>query len=182
MARGRRSGSEPASPGAPLEPERLLQALHRGGVKFVVIGGFAALLHGFDQPTEDIDITPLRDPENLVRLATVLKGLDAVAQDAAGRDNPDWPIDDQHLRLAETTFLRTRFGRLDVVINPAGASGYHDLVQDAIALQLPDGPVILVATLERIISSKKAADRPKDHAALPSLLELLARKDHEGTR
>ncbi len=157
-----------------LEPERLLQELQDGGVQYVLIGGFAALLRGSPDVTEDVDITPLRETSNLTRLAEVLRGIDAVALTPAGDDEPDWPIDDQHLRLRDTTQFRTRHGLLDVVINPAAADGYPDLINDSDAVDLPGGPSVFVLRLGRIIKSKRASDRPKDRAALPGLERLLS--------
>lgn len=155
------------------DPNALLTALRDGDVEFVLIGGFAAMLHGSPILTQDIDITPARDAPNLARLARVLRDLDAVVLSPKGDEEPDWPIDDQHLRLRETTFLTTRVGLVDVVINPAAANGYPDLADGAVEVAIPDGPTILVAPLQRIIDSKRAANRPKDHAALPVLEALL---------
>ena len=38
---------------APLDPERLMQALKKHNVKFVLIGALAARLHGFPRLTAD---------------------------------------------------------------------------------------------------------------------------------
>lgn len=51
------------------EPDELLLALLGAGVRFVVIGGVAVGVHGFVRATEDRDIVPDPDPENLNRLA-----------------------------------------------------------------------------------------------------------------
>ena len=61
--------------GPALDPA--LAALDRHRVAYVLIGGFAAQQHGASRPTEDIDITPADDPENLARLAAALRDLDA---------------------------------------------------------------------------------------------------------
>ena len=51
---------------------RLLAALAEGQVKFIVIGGAAAIAHGSARLTFDLDVVYARDPENLRRLVTVL--------------------------------------------------------------------------------------------------------------
>ncbi len=54
---------------------------------------------------------------------------------------------------------------------PAGTGGYDDLRTSAIVVDL--GPTrAMVASLEDIIRSKEAADRPKDRYALPRLRYL----------
>ena len=49
----------------PFDAERLLGVLGEEGVAYVLIGGYAAQLHGAGRPTVDIDVTPARDQENL---------------------------------------------------------------------------------------------------------------------
>jgi hypothetical protein len=61
----------------PLDPVALLEVLARHQVRFVVIGGIAALSHGYPLPTEDVDVTPARDRANLERLAAALRELEA---------------------------------------------------------------------------------------------------------
>lgn len=39
------------------DPAALLEVLHRHGVRYVLIGGLAAALHGSAAPTFDVDIT-----------------------------------------------------------------------------------------------------------------------------
>lgn len=52
--------------------ERLLRVLHDGGVRFVLVGGVAATVHGSARATYDIDIVYARDAENLERIARTL--------------------------------------------------------------------------------------------------------------
>ena len=47
------------------DPVSICRILNEHGVKFVVLGGFAAVIHGSPVPTEDIDVIPSRDRENL---------------------------------------------------------------------------------------------------------------------
>ena len=68
----------PPEPDVPeLDVGAVLGALERRGVKFVLIGGMAGVVHGSPFPTEDIDITPERSQENLARLSSALTDLDA---------------------------------------------------------------------------------------------------------
>jgi hypothetical protein len=166
----------------PFDPEAILAELKRFGVDFVVIGAYAAVTQGWPEPTGDIDITPDRDVRNLHRLAAALHAMDAKVLTDDGEIDKSWPIDDQHLRIRETTFLTTRFGDVDVVVNPAGADGYADLARPSESFVLQLGTTeVRVATLERVIESKRATDRAKDRDALPRLEALLRRRREEGT-
>src|SRR3954453_19964139 len=48
-----------------LNPEPLLRALHDGGVRHIIIGGFAVNAHGVIRPSNDLHIVPDPDPDNL---------------------------------------------------------------------------------------------------------------------
>lgn len=155
------------------EPERIFETLNRHGVRYVVIGAFAANLQGWPEPTEDIDVTPDRDPRNFQRLAAALIELGGVALGEDGEPLTDWPLDDQHLKMVDRTLVQTSYGELDVVVNPAGAHGYPDLVNDARSYPVAEGVEILAVSLRRVIESKQIVGREKDRAVLPRLREIL---------
>lgn len=47
------------------EIERVLSALNQGGVRYLVVGGVAVVLHGFLRTTKDLDLVIGLDPDNL---------------------------------------------------------------------------------------------------------------------
>ena len=101
----------------------ILRVLTQHDVRFIVIGAIAAIAQGYPLTTQDIDITPARDPDNLDRLAVALRELDArlrVPDDQAG---VEFPIDAQMLGNAEMWTLRTPFGDLDLSYVPSGTTG-----------------------------------------------------------
>ncbi len=57
------------------DPERILRALARRQVLYVLIGATAARLQGFPRLTADADIAPARDAANLEHLAAALRDL-----------------------------------------------------------------------------------------------------------
>lgn len=71
-----------------------------------------------------------------------------------------------------TWILGTSGGRLDLVFEPSGTGGYADLARGAVEMQIDDVRV-RVASLEDVIRSKEAADRPRDREQLPVLRRLL---------
>lgn len=58
------------------ETARLLELLAGGDVEFVVVGGYAAVLHGSSYVTQDLDICIVCSQENIERLRRLLKDLD----------------------------------------------------------------------------------------------------------
>jgi hypothetical protein len=158
----------------------IIAALQKHGVRFVVIGGVAAIAHGSPLPTEDVDVTPDRAPDNLEPLVGALNELDAKLRTEAG--DVAFPIDPRMLAGAEMWTLTTRSGDLDLVFDPPGTRGYDDLRRGAVALDLGSGAPVLVAALPDVIRSKEASNREKDRMQLPALrrtLEILRRSERE---
>ena len=50
----------------------MLEVLERHEVRYVVIGGLAAELHGSPYITRDVDVTPARERDNFVKLAAAV--------------------------------------------------------------------------------------------------------------
>lgn len=156
-------------------PEKIFAALQRNDVRYVVIGGLAAALHGSPVMTIDADICPARDRENLRSLAAALRDLDARVRAPGAPDGLPFACDEVFLaRIDVALNLVTPSGDLDVSFQPSGTNGYADLAERAVTFTIR-GMAIRVASLEDVIRSKEAANRPKDLAALPALRLLLER-------
>ena len=54
---------------------KIFEALHKSGVKYLVIGGIAVNLHGYDRLTGDIDILMSFSPENVDKFISFAEGL-----------------------------------------------------------------------------------------------------------
>ena len=138
----------------------LFEALNRRGVRFLLLGMSAALLQGAPAATEDLDIwfenmTDVRIPE--------------AARDAGGF----WI---SGFGQQPPAFGGPGLERVDVVLTAHGLDAFG--VEDERAVtQEVDGITLRIASLDRIIASKRATNRPKDMAQLPVLeATLLARK------
>lgn len=164
-------------PGAtvPLDPELLFTTLARHQVQFVLIGALAARLQGFPRFTEDADITPARDPNNLQRLAAALRELDARVFTSQIPEGLSFDCSPQMLARADIWNLITKAGRVDLAFNPSGTTGFSDLAPQAIRFELYGHP-LLAARLEDIIRSKEAANRPQDRQDVEIIREMLKRR------
>ena len=159
---------------ADFDGRSIIDVLVQHEVTFVLIGGFAAATYGSPFPTNDVDIVPKNDPENLSRLSAALTEMDAKVR-AAGVEPVPFSHDAESLAAARIWNLTTKFGDFDITFVPAGTQGYEDLKRDATALSL-GGNKVFVASLADIVRSKAAAGRDKDRRVLPVLRELLARE------
>lgn len=158
------------SPTPVFDPGELLRVLARHRVRFVLIGGFAAVYHGSAHVTFDVDISPATAEDNLVRLSAALDELGA--QVRAGEDAVPFTHDGPALGRAQIWDLVTPHGDLDISFMPSGTHGYDDLHRDAIEVEVL-GIEIEVASLADVVRSKEAAGRPKDLLVLPLLRRLL---------
>ena len=160
------------------DPQRMLSALVEREVRFVLVGGMAAVLHGDVGVTVDIDIVPERSAENLGRLAGALRGLGARIR--AEGEPEGVPFDCSagffgNLSPDALVNMITVAGDLDVALQPSGTHGFADLRRSAVEIEVAERLRILVASLEDVIRSKEAAAREKDRLVLPRLRRLLER-------
>jgi hypothetical protein len=121
---------------AAFEAEELFACLDRHGVRYVLIGGLAAVLHGSPLPTLDADICPSKDPDNLARLALALDELDARIRTPLAKEGVRFPRDAAFLRNIELLNLMTAAGDLDLAFTPAGTQGFAELAPRAISIEV----------------------------------------------
>jgi hypothetical protein len=156
---------------APLDPECLFRVLDAHDVDYVLVGGLAGVLHGSPAMTNDADIVPSKDDDNLERLADALRDLEARIRVP---DPPEGIGFDPHPALLRTMLMlnmTTRCGDLDLTFSPAGLDDY-DLLRARSDVFDVSGVRVHVAALADIIRSKETAGRAKDHATLPILRAL----------
>lgn len=153
-----------------LNAASIVDVLNRHGVRYVVIGAFAAIAQQAPIPaTRDIDLTPDSSAENLTRLSKALKELDArIRTDAVDGELP-FDRDARSLAASRVWNLICSYGEFDISFVPSGiAGGYEELAMKAHRMRV-DAVDVLVADLSDVIRSKEAAGRPKDLQVLPIL-------------
>lgn len=147
----------------------LLAVLHDHDVRFVVIGGVAVGAHGFIRATEDLDIVPEPDPDNLRRLIGALEALNTTLPTVGGRSFKA-ESDGGVVRRGGNVTAMTSLGGLDVVQQARGVPSYSQLIEDAVESDLLGIPV-LVCSLARLREMKRTQDREQDRADLANLPE-----------
>lgn len=143
----------------------LLHRLAEAEVDFVVVGGVAVIVHGYARFTKDLDITYATNAANLERLGSVLVALGARLR-GIDEDVPFVPA--RTLRRTAILTLDTPAGGLDLLVAPDGAGRYDELRARAEVIDL-DGVAIRVASLDDLLSMKRAAGRPQDIADIDAL-------------
>lgn len=156
--------------------EQILAALVTHGVRFVVIGGVAATIHGSARMTNDIDICYDIAPDNLERLVRLLAGWHAYLRGV----EPGLPfvLDTLALRTTPIMTLTTDAGDIDLLDRVPGVGDYAAAVAASELVSI--GAVEFRALrLEALIASKRAVRRPRDIEHLIELEALLALRKRE---
>lgn len=154
--------------------EELLARLDAAGVRFIVVGGIAAVAHGSARATYDLDLVYDRDPANLARLVEALAPLAPYLRGAP----PGLPFrfDLPTLRQGLNFTLTTAAGDLDLLGEITGGGKFADLLPDTVEITL-FGRRCLCLDLPRLIAVKRAAGRPRD---LEAIAELEALREERG--
>jgi predicted nucleotidyltransferase len=140
------------------------------GVRFILIGGGAATVHGSARLTLDVDVVYARDPDNSNRLVAALSPHQPYLRGAP----PGLPFrwDERTIRNGLNFTLTTTLGDLDLLGEVAGGGTYEQLLPFTEELTA-FGITCRVVTLERLIQLKRAAGRPKDLEIIAELQALL---------
>ena len=148
------------------DPRRLLEALEGHGVRFVIIGGVAAVALGSPSITLDLDVCYDRAPDNLDRLAAALEELSATLRGAPAE--VPFQRDAEALARGDHFTFDTSAGPFDVMALPAGSNGYQELLANSVEVMIK-GVSVRVASIDDLIRMKRAAGRPKDRIELEIL-------------
>lgn len=151
-----------------------LLGLTRAGVRFVVIGGVAAGLHGSVHVTFDLDLCYDPGADNRKRLTAVLASWNAHPRGV----EPGLPfvMDVRTLAVSPVLTLTTSQGDVDVMDRVAGVGGYPDVFAHSVEMDLGEGLRCRVLDLPALIRAKRASARRKDLDQLPELEALLELK------
>jgi hypothetical protein len=144
----------------------LLRSLVDGDVRFVVIGGVAVAAHAAVRATEDVDLVPDPDPENMRSLTTVLENLDARLL-----LNLERGIDAEvrsALLSGRNLTVTTSQGDLDVVQRLPGVPPFPALLAESVEVELFDVR-FRVCSREHLVAMKRARGAAIDLADLERL-------------
>ncbi|MDJ0815978.1 MAG: hypothetical protein QNI95_18165 [Desulfobacterales bacterium] len=129
-----------------------------------MVGNAAAALHGAPVTTLDIDFMFRKTPTNMRKLKEFAKELNAQIL------KPYYPVSSLYRVVNEDTGMQVDF--MSVL---HGIKSFENLRSDAIEVEF-EGHVLKIASLEKIIRSKKKLGRPRDLAVIELLEKTLDEK------
>ena len=141
----------------------IVRELGAAGIRYVVTGSIAAAAYGVPVESRDFDIAPDLNPENLARLADLLRqwGARPVPE-------PDWPgglTSEECERWTPDPPTSDKHGLVDVV--PTRSCSYQDLIRRANTITF-EGRSIMVAHPADLITTLRM-HKSKHQARLPQL-------------
>lgn len=153
-----------------IDYKELILTLVEGQVKFIIIGGVAAIVHGSARVTFDLHAVYARDSDNIKRLVQTLKPYSPYLRDAP----PGLPFvfDQKTVEQGLNFTLTTKLGNLDLFGEVVGGGTYEDLLPYSQEIEV-FGVKCLCLGLQRLIHIKRAAGRPKDFEAIAELEAIL---------
>jgi hypothetical protein len=153
----------------------VFQEFERRGIRYVLVGGLAVVLHGVDRLTADIDLVVDLAPAEATKAITALLDLGFKPHapvdprqfaDVAVRES--WCRDSGMLVLS---FWDPENRRPTVDLFAEYPMDFTSLLADSSLVPLTD-TAVRVASLDHLVGIKRAAGRPKDLDDVRRLLEL----------
>jgi predicted nucleotidyltransferase len=144
----------------------LLQRLADTGIEFVLVGGYAAVLHGSSMVTRDLDVCAVLSPAAIEKLRDAFRDAHPVHRLAMPRRSF---LEDPEPGVAlANLYLGTDLGALDVLGSITGVGDFARVTRDAVEIEL-FGRRIRAISLEDLISAKEVLGRDKDLIAAKEL-------------
>jgi predicted nucleotidyltransferase len=159
--------------------EPIFQILNTAGVRYVVVGGLATVLHGYARLTADVDLAVDLAPEEATKIiqALVAKGF-----------RPQVPVSPEEFadQAVRETWFREKHMRAFSLVDPANPMRVVDLL---LKPEVPFGDLlarsqevtlhttkIRIASINDLIALKRQAGRPQDLADIEQLEAIRRRK------
>ena len=162
--------------------EAILAALIARGIRFVVIGGVAATVHGSARFTNDIDLCYDTAADNVERLVALLTEWRAYLRGV--ELGLPFILDARTFRTTPVMTLTTTMGAIDLLDQVPGVGDFAKALGTSEQVRIGTTE-FRALTLEALIASKKAVRRKKDLEHLIELEAILAlrkRQERAGER
>jgi hypothetical protein len=144
----------------------LLRRLVGADVDFVIVGGYAGVVHGCTLVTQDVDICCDFTPRNLLVLQRAIADLHPVHRMTPSRQPLE--LTAENVGQFRNLYLDTDLGHLDCLSEIQGLGGYEEVAKASQTIEI-DGLSLRVLTLDALVVAKEAMNRPRDREAIRQL-------------
>ncbi len=144
----------------------LLGRLVNAGVDFVIIGGFAGVVHGCTYVTQDIDICCDFRPATLLAVQRAISDLHPVHRMTPGRQKLE--LTEQTCSQFKNLYLDTDIGQLDCLSFIDGLGDFNEVRRESELFEVEEMK-IRVLSVDALIKTKKLMKRLRDREAVLQL-------------
>lgn len=149
----------------------LLKVLLESNIDFVLIGGFAGVVHGSTQVTRDLDICVLISAAEVQKLRNALRDLHP-----RHRMNPNFKpsflVEPKTIEGLNNIYLETDLGVLDIISTVSGVGSFEDVKRRSIEISIFDHKCKVIS-IDDLILAKEILGREKDKFVVQELREIL---------
>ncbi len=140
------------------QAQELREVFARHQVRYLFIGKAAAIIQGFPDTTQDVDVFPFKQEENGRRLVAALCDIGFTVT----------PVREAEI-IRGKDFVEIKDGPFDVdlIFAPDGIETFEDAWKRRVEIE-----GFSVCSLDDIIASKRAANRQKDRESLERLVQF----------
>jgi hypothetical protein len=153
----------------------IVRRLHAADVKFVVIGGLAAVRHGASYVTYDVDICVPLEAENFRKIERAIN--DIHPRFRLRRDLP-FQLTEEMLVNLKNLYLVTDLGPLDCLGEVKDIGDYSTLLEQSQLADFPFGKVQILK-IPSLIRAKESIGRPQDMLVVTQLRAIQERLEKQ---
>jgi len=149
----------------------LLKILLEHQIDFILIGGYASVLHGSTYVTRDLDICGVISSDQIEKLRVALKDVHPRHR-MNPNSKPSFLEEPKNLQGINHIYLETDLGVLDILSTVTGVGNFEILKTNSIEIPL-FGSKCRVIGIEDLIKAKTAIGRDKDKLVVQELQKIL---------
>jgi len=152
--------------------EPIFQTLNAAGIRYVVVGGLATVLHGYARLTADVDLAVDLAPEEATKMIRALaaKGyrpqVPVLPEEFANPTTRKMWLAEKNMRAFSLVDQANPMRVVDLLLQPEVP--FEELLAGSEEVLLNKTPV-RIASLDHLISLKRQAGRPQDLADIEQL-------------
>jgi hypothetical protein len=144
----------------------LLERLVNAGVDFVIIGGFAGIVHGCTYVTQDVGICCDLEPATLLALQKAISDLHPVHRMIPGRRKLE--LTEQTCSQFKNLYLDTDIGQLNCLSYIDGLGDYGEVRRESELIEVEEMKM-RVLNVDALIKTNKSMNRLRDKEAILQL-------------
>jgi predicted nucleotidyltransferase len=162
--------------------KHIIHSLNKSGLKYLIVGGFAVIAHGYVRYTADLDIVIAIDTDNIDRLIQVMDKLGyqprlpvQISDMLVDEKRQEW-IEEKNMVVFSLISEQYKLIPIDIFIREP--FNFEEELEHAEWIKLGEGLKAPFVRIEQLIQMKKESGREKDTLDLEKLMEIM-KLNHE---